>query len=78
MSEQKDKQQPMSSAQLRMRRTAYRQQLTETFTHAQTHPSDLQALVTILGEAVFALVEFGGELCAQVAELREAIDRSHQ
>lgn len=65
----------MTSAELRKRNSIRRQQLIENFVQNAKTP---QRPAALFAEALFALVEIGGELCAQVAELREAITERRQ
>ena len=65
----------MTPTELRIRSDQYRQQLAQSIQSAKACRAPELA---VLAEFVFAVVEIGGELCAQVAELREAIERAAQ
>ena len=57
----------MTPTELRIRSDQYRQQLAQSIQSAKACRAPELA---VLAEFVFAVVEIGGELCAQVAELR--------
>ena len=64
----------MTSTEVRRRSDQYRQQMSETVREAMRAPQT--AMVKLMAELIFAFIEIGGEVCAQLAELREAVERA--